>query len=242
MLIEEQKIKPISKEDEKIFTNTIQPLDPYMNLQSENNYNKINPSINNINNININNNIAIPDIKKRLSLEMLNQMKRDPSISNLDQEQINNLINEMKQKQYYLIYSDLNGANQDLMTSLNQNVESIENPGLINFPTSLNYDVKLYKIGKRCHGLKERHAIIRNGKLYSSDKPLKDIQEKDWEKLKEKTDFLINAEIRKETKDNQSQNMAEWSEKDKNYRIVVCFKDKKIKTQRFIYILIMKNK
>ena len=233
MLIEEQKIKPISKEDEKIFTNTIQPLDPYMNLQSENNYNKINPSINNINNININNNIAIPDIKKRLSLEMLNQMKRDPSISNLDQEQINNLINEMKQKQYYLIYSDLNGANQDLMTSLNQNVESIENPGLINFPTSLNYDVKLYKIGKRCHGLKERHAIIRNGKLYSSDKPLKDIQEKDWEKLKEKTDFLINAEVRKETKDNQSQNMAEWSEKDKNYRIVVCFKDNENKDSAF---------
>ena len=228
MMMEEQKIKPVSQDNEKIFTNTIQPLDPNMNLQEENNYNKIYPSINNIYT-----NLSQPDIKKRLSLELLNQMKKDPSISNEEQEQINNLINELKAKQYYLIYSDLNGANQDLMTSLNQNFESIENPGLINVPTSLNYDIKFYKIGRKCHGLKERYGIIRDGKLYSSDKPLKDLKEKDWEKLKEKTDFLINADIRKEPKNNQSQNMGEWSEKDKNYRMVISFKDNENKDSAF---------
>ena len=227
-MMEVQKIKPNSQENEKILTSTIQPLDPYMKLQEENNYNKIAPNINIINN-----KIEVADVKKRLSMEILNQMKKDPGISYEEQEKIDNLINEVRENRYYLIYSDLNGANQDLMSSLNQNAESIDKPGLIYYPNTLNFDVKLYKIGRKCHGLKERYAIIYNGELYSSDKPFKDLKEKDWEKLKVKTEFLYNAEIRKEAKDSQSQNMGEWSEKGKNYRIIVTFKDKENKESMF---------
>ena len=99
---------------------------------------------------NINNKIEVADVKKRLSMEILNQMKKDPGISYEEQEKIDNLINEVRENRYYLIYSDLNGANQDLMSSLNQNAESIDKPGLIYYPNTLNFDVKLYKIGRKC--------------------------------------------------------------------------------------------
>ena len=214
MLVEPGNPKITTNIESKDFINTIQPVDANLNLQEENPNIDIsqNPKIFNPNPQNV---------KKRLSLEILREMLRDPNISIDEKEKINKLIQETREKDYTMSYYDLNGANEDLVQSINQNKESLEEPGLLIFPNNINYDIEFYKLGRKCHGLKKRYAIIKNGKLYSSDKPLKDLQEKDFEKLKDKTEFLIKAEINKETKEVNSG--GEWSSKEKENRIRVNF-------------------
>ena len=99
---------------------------------------------------------------------------------------------------------------------MDQNREKIIKPELIKLPDSIDYDIEFYKIGKKCNALKKRYAIIKKGKLYSSDKPLKQMDKK---KLKEKTQYLQEAEVINETIDEQSANGGEWSNKNKRYRI-----------------------
>ena len=225
---EEQKI--ITKNEIQYPMDKIEPIDPTLKLQEENQNPKIfNPKI--FNPKILNNDYQV--IKKRLSIELLRQILKDINTPIEQKSSINELIENVRNGDYHLSYSDLNGANQELMRSLNQNTDVLDNPKLIYFHDTLDYDIDLYKIGRKCHGLKSRYAIIKDGKLYSSDKPLKDLQEKDFEKLKEKTNFLKNAEIIEETKDNQSQNGGEWSVKDKNYRIRINYKDEDNKDSSF---------
>ena len=56
-------------------------------------------------------------------------------------------------------YSDFNGANDDLVQSLNQNKQVLEDPGVLKLPDSLDYDVELFKVGRKCGGLKGRYGI-----------------------------------------------------------------------------------
>ena len=214
MIIQEETPKIINENKSKDFINTNQPVESYLNLQEEN------PNIDLSQNPKILN-PSPENIKKRLSLEILREMLRDQNISIDEKEKINKLIQETREKDYTKSYCDLNGANEDLVQSINQNKESLEKPGLLIFPNNLNYDIEFYKLGRKCHGLKKRYAIIKDGKLYSSDKPLKDLQEKDFEKLKDKTEFLRKADIRKETPESNSG--GEWSAKDKDNRIRVDF-------------------
>ena len=187
---EEQKI--ITKNEIQYPMDKIEPIDPTLKLQEENQNPKIfNPKI--FNPKILNNDYQV--IKKRLSIELLRQILKDINTPIEQKSSINELIENVRNGDYHLSYSDLNGANQELMRSLNQNTDVLDNPKLIYFHDTLDYDIDLYKIGRKCHGLKSRYAIIKDGKLYSSDKPLKDLQEKDFEKLKDKTNFLKNAEI-----------------------------------------------
>ena len=233
-MLEKQKSNISSSNKIKTYTNDIQPVDPTLNLPEKNMDDQINPVINPKINI-VNNKQA--NIKQRLSMEILRQMLKDQTIPIEEKEKINKLIDEVRNNDYYLSYADLNGANQELMTNFNQNNEVIEKPGLLNFPDTLDYDIEFYKLGRKCHGLKGRKAIIKNGKLYSSDKPLKEIKEKDWEKMKEKTEFLQNAEIIKEEKDEPNRDKREWSSKDKNYRIIINYTEpvKKEPSSFFLY-------
>ena len=206
MLIEQEKPKNGSK--------NIQPIDPNMMLQELYPNMNGNQSLNKIN-------LSPLNIKKRLSLEILREMLRDKNISIEEKENIEKLIQEIREKDYTMSYADFNGANEDLVKSLNQNRETIEEPGLLNFPESLNYDIDFYKMGRKCHGLKKRYAIIKDGKFYSSDKPLKDLKPKDFEKLKDKTQFLQGAEFYRERFELNSG--GEWPEKDKENRIRVNY-------------------
>ena len=214
MLVEREKEKTSSKNEIQISTGKVEPVDAPLILQED--YPNIKQDIKliNINHSSLN-------ARKRLSIELLVQIQNDPNISIEEKEKINQLIEEIKDKDFIACYSDFNGANQDLIKKMEENQEAIEEPGLLHFPDTLDYDIELYKIGRKCHGLKGRHAIIKDGKLYSSDKPLKDLKEKDWEKLKEKTDFLKNATINTENKETASG--GEWSSKEKEYRIRINY-------------------
>ena len=115
-MIVEQKPKITTNIESKDFINTIQPVDANLNLQEENPNIDIsqNPKIFNPNPQNV---------KKRLSLEILREMLRDPNISIDEKEKINKLIQETREKDYTMSYYDLNGANEDLVQSINQNKE-----------------------------------------------------------------------------------------------------------------------
>ena len=214
-MMEQENINTDSKQEIKHYTNTIEPIDGNLNLPEDNKDLNITPDINN------NINPSPLNIKKRLSIEILRQIMRDQNISYEEKEKINKLIQEIRDKDYTMSYSDFNGANDDLVQSLNQNKQVLEDPGVLKLPNSLDYDIELYKIGRKCHGLKGRYGIIKNGKLYSSDKPLQSLKEKDFEKLKDKTDFLKDAEIIKEFRDLNSG--GEWPPKDKQYRIRINY-------------------
>ena len=92
-----------------------------------------------------------------------------------------------------------------------------------NLHTDIDYDIELYKIGKKCSGMKKRYAIIRNGGIFSSNEPKDKI--KDFKKLKDKSMYLQGAEIIKETKTiwEQEKGKSEWHNKNKEFRIRVNF-------------------
>ena len=211
---EKEKEKIISNKENKIDDNKIEPIDPTLNLQEEHPINEINTKILDVNK-------TPQNMKKRMSIELLHQMLRDKTMPNEEREKINKLIQEIKDKDYTISYSDLNGANQDVIQKMEENKQFLEEPSLLYFPTTLDYDIEFYKLGRKCHGLKGRYAIIKDGKFYSSDKPLKELQPKDFEKLKEKTEFLKDAVISGEIKEISSG--GEWSSKDKEYRIRINY-------------------
>ena len=165
-------------------------------------------------------------IKQKLSISLLHQMQRNPKMSSEEKEKINELIEETKNKNYLYGLSDLNGANKELIISMNQNKDKILKPELYQIPDSIDYDIEFYKIGKKCNALKKRYAIIKKGRLFSSDKPLNKLDKK---KLKEKTHFLDGAEIYNETIDEQSEDGGEWSNKHKRYRIRINYLEDKVK-------------
>ena len=204
-------------------------------IQDENN-NIINDQSNS--NINIKN-TNTSKTKQKLSISLLHQMQRDPKTSPEEKTKLNELIEEIKTKSYLYGLSDLNGANKEMIISLNQNEQKIKKPELVQLPNSIDYDIEFYKIGKKCSGLKKRYAIIKNGRLFSSDKPLSQIDKK---KLKEKTQFLTGAEIINETLDEQSEDRGEWSNKSKKYRIRIDYLENKQKNEYSSFFLYFKEK
>ena len=178
-------------------------------------------------------------VKQRLSISLLHQMQRNPKISSEEKEKINELIEETKNKNYFYGLADLNGANKELIVSMNQNKDKILKPGLAQIPDSIDYDIEFYKIGKKCNALKKRYAIIKKGRFFSSDKPLNKLDKK---KLKEKTKFLDGAEIYNETIDEQSEDGGEWSNKHKKYRIRINYLEDKLKKTYSSFFLYFHDK
>ena len=215
--------------------NVILPIDTNLNLPEEKNkYNELSDS-----NIKKNNKL---NIKQQLSISLLNLMKNDPNNSREEKMKISELIENVKNKNYYHCLSDLNGANQELMTTINQNQDKLKKLQIIQLPNSIDYDIDFYKIGKKCQGIKRRYAIIKNGKLYSSKKPLKNLDKNDRKTLKDKTKFLIGAEIINQTIDNQSENDGEWSDKNKKYRIRIDYLEDKNKNKYSSFFMYFDNK
>ena len=159
-------------------------------------------------------------IKQRLSISLLQRMEKNPNLSFEEKAKIKELIEEIKNKDYLWSFSDLNETNKELIMKLNQNKEIIAKPEIIHLPDSIDFDIEFYKIGKKCEGVKKRYAIIKDGRLYSSVKPLKEFNQK---KLKEKTQYLEGAEIINEIIDEESNSRGEWSNKSKKYRIRINY-------------------
>ena len=221
------------------------------NIDNKNSINNIQLNESNLQNhdenININNDNSNSKIKnantlktkQKLSISLLHQIQRNPKTTPEEKTKINEIIEEIKNKNYYYCLSDLNGANKDMIISMDQNREKIIKPELIKLPDSIDYDIEFYKIGKKCNALKKRYAIIKKGKLYSSDKPLKQMDKK---KLKEKTQYLQEAEVINETIDEQSANGGEWSNKNKRYRIRINYIEDKKKKEYSSFFLYFDDK
>ena len=225
---ESNRIKDISKSNNNSIINEI-----------NNNKNK-----NSIKKNNVNNNITQLNIKQQLSISLLNKMQNTSDFSSEEKQKLKEIIQDIQNKNYFYSLSDLNDANKDLITFIDQNKEKITKPQIIQLPDSLNYDIEFYKIGKKCSGIKKRYAIIKDGKLFSSKKPLKELKNTDKKNLKEKTKYLEGAEIIQETIDNQSRDGGEWSNRNKKYRIRINYledKKKLIYSSFFMYFDDMKE-
>ena len=121
---------------------------------------------------NVNNNITQLNIKQQLSISLLNKMQNTSDFSSEEKQKLKEIIQDIQNKNYFYTLSDLNDANKDLITFIDQNKEKITKPQIIQLPDSLNYDIEFYKIGKKCSGIKKRYAIIKDGKLFPFNKIL----------------------------------------------------------------------
>ena len=219
MMMQEPKSKSENSSKNNIMqsSNKIEPVDPNLNLPED-----IKNSENHIK-ISIQSNYESSDIKKQLSIELLNEILRNPNNTKEENEKILKLIQKIKEKKYYQCYGDLNGPDSDIIRNFEQSEKIIENPLLLELPDILDYDVELYKIGKTCSGLKQRYAIIKRGGFFSSKKPLDQINEKNKTTIKDKTQYLPGSQVFIETKDDPNRTKSEWKNKNKNYRIRIDY-------------------
>ena len=154
----------------------IEPVDPNLDLPSQ-------PLNTNEINLRLRENINNSNIKKQLSLELLKEIIESKNISEEEKENYKNIRDKIIQKEYYYCYDDYN---LNIPQIIEENEQIIEKPILINLPDHLDYDVELYKIGKKCKGIKKRYGIIKQGGFYSSKKTIdKIVDEKDRKKLKD---------------------------------------------------------
>ena len=163
-------------------------------------------------------------IKSKLSLGLIDQIIKNPNLSEDELKRYNEIKDEINKYNYFFIYDDINIHDYNLIRNLKEINNEIEEPKIENeVNEEINYDIEFHKIGSRCSGIKERSGIIEKGKLFSSTKPKKEI--KNIKDLKDKTPFLQDAEIIKETKSEIENNKdkGEWGSKKKNYRIRINY-------------------
>ena len=176
------------------------------------------------------------NIKKRLSIELLNEILRTSELTKEEAKNIENLIQKIENNKYYYCYGELFHPNSSIIIYFDQNETTLKKPLLINLPDNLNYDVELYKMGKTCSGLKKRYAIIKRGGFFSSKRPLNQINESNQNTLKDKTPYLSGSKIFKEKKDDPNRTKSEWSNKNKIYRIRIDYPmDHYKNTERAMY-------
>ena len=106
---ESNKIKDISKSNNNSIINEI-----------NNNKNK-----NSIKKNNVNNNITQLNIKQQLSISLLNKMQNTSDFSSEEKQKLKEIIQDIQNKNYFYTLSDLNDANKDLITFIDQNKEKI---------------------------------------------------------------------------------------------------------------------
>ena len=165
-----------------------------------------------------------PSIKSRLSKALIEEILRNPNLTEEERQKYTEINDQINRNKLYFIYNDLIIHDSILITNLKENQEIFEKEiELDNLHTDIDYDIELYKIGKKCSGMKKRYAIIRNGGIFSSNEPKDKI--KDFKKLKDKSMYLQGAEIIKETKTiwEQEKGKSEWHNKNKEFRIRVNF-------------------
>ena len=223
------KSKNISKNKEISSSLNIKEVDPVLHLSANKN-----------SNINLKN--FDFKIKTLLSIEILNEILRNTNNTKEENEKINNLIQKIIENKYYYVYGDVNDPNSDIVKYFEQNISIINKPFLFPHLNSLNYDIELYKIGKTCGSLKQRHGIILERKFYSSKKPFNQINESNKKILKDKTKYLSESKYCKETRDDSNRDKREWSNKNKIYRIIINYSlghyddsDKKKESSFFLY-------
>ena len=162
-------------------------------------------------------------IKKQLSIELLNEILKNPDISRKEKEYYENLIDKINEKKYYYCYADPYRENSEIIRFFERTERNVEKPLLFYLPDILKYDVELYKLGKMCNGLKKRYAIIKRGGFFSSKKPLRQMVESDKTKIKDKTMYLEGSKVLIENKNDPYRSKGEWSNSNKIYRIRINY-------------------
>ena len=146
----------------------IEPVDPTLHLPIQQEI-RIDPGYPNLDllapqeKINIQN---INVLKTRLSLELLNEIIENPTISEQEKNRYRNIRDQISNHNSpYYVYDDIN---LNMHQIINENQEIMNKPSLIIIPENINYDVELYKIGQKCSGSKKRFAIIKRAGFFSS--------------------------------------------------------------------------
>ena len=221
VLPQKDKEKEISQSNKVKESLGIKAIDPYLNLQENNNIiDNINDNQNN-QNLSLNQNLRSKKSKLRLSLEFIQELLRSPGISEEEKEKYQELAKKIQEEEnYLLIYDDIHSKDSDISRDIKNSQISKEKPIVINLPQSLNYDVELYKIGQKCGGLQKRWAIINRGGFSSSKKHIKEMDKKN---IKDKTQFLKGALILIEHLDENQKDKGEWSNKTKPFRIKIIY-------------------
>ena len=163
------------------------------------------------------------NIKKQLSIELLNEILKNPDISIQEKEYYESLIDKINEKKYYYCYADPYKEKSEIIRFFERTERNVEKPLLFSLPDILDYDVELYKLGKMCNGLKKRYAIIKRGGFFSSKKPLSEMVESDKTKIKDKTMYLEGSRVLIETKNDPYRSRGEWSNHNKIYRIRINY-------------------
>ena len=163
------------------------------------------------------------NIKKQLSIELLNEILKNPDISIQEKEYYESLIDKINEKKYYYCYADPYKEKSEIIRFFERTERNVEKPLLFSLPDILDYDVELYKLGKMCNGLKKRYAIIKRGGFFSSKKPLNEMVESDKTKIKDKTMYLEGSRVLIETKNDPYRSRGEWSNHNKIYRIRINY-------------------
>ena len=205
---------------EKQFTNR-----PSLEAETKNpdNIDRKDSSENNILNLNTNSNPQL-SIKSKLSLGLIDEILRNPNLSEEEKQKYIEFKNQISRNNYLYIFDDINIHDYTLLKNIQEISEDLDNPKTpSNVPSEVDYDIELHKIGKSCHGMKKRYGIIQNGCIFSSKEPKNKV--KDFTKLKDKSIYLQGAEILKENKDNweKDKSNGEWHNKAKNFRIRVNY-------------------
>ena len=209
-------------------------IDPNLNLPNPANNIFVQP-------LNLRDNIYGASKIKKLSLEFLREIEHS-NISDEEKEKFNILKDKVEKGKYFYIYDDLNGNNNlNISTFFEENEYIMENPIIVNLPEEINYDVEFIKLGRKCKGVKNRYAIIKRGKLASSKNPRIKAEIK---KLKDKTNYLQNSEVKREIFDPHQELQGEWHAKSKPYRIRINYiiDPNDIKKKRSSFYLYFNNK
>ena len=140
------------------------------------------PSENNVNLI-MDRNIPL-SIKSKLSDALIDEILKNPNLTEEERQKYNEIKDQINRNKFFYIYDDLIIQDSFLVTNVKENQELFDKETqLDNLPSDLDYDIELYKVGKKCSGMKKRYGIIKDGGIFSSNEPKDKI--KDFKKLKD---------------------------------------------------------
>lgn len=214
----------------------IKGVDPNLEIDTRQKISIINP------NLDLRENFNVTDNKKRLSIELINEIINSENVPEEEKEKYREIQKKI-QTHYYYCFEEIHGNNFHMIKYFEDNEMIMENKIILNLPEQLDFDIEFYKIGKRCNGLKKRYAFIKRNGFYSSKNPL---EKKDEKKMKDKTQYLPDSQVLIQRKDEIGKNEGEWSNKNKIYRIRINYiREKKKIIQNiahFFFILMMKSR
>ena len=187
-MIELKESNQYEDNESEMYSSKIKPINSNLNLQEETS------KIKQISKSNIDNENKNLNIKQRLSLQLLNLMLQAPHTSKEEKDMINQLIKEIKENNYYYCFSDLNGANPILLTSIKQNKEKIE-----------KLELPINQLNKKdMEKLKEKTVYLEGAEILQQTLSNHNKNEGEWSNRSKKYRIRVNYLENKMTKKTSS--------------------------------------